>query len=34
VTHDRKAISEAARAAIAHRMAEIGRPSAAALHRL
>lgn len=34
VTHDRKAISEAARAAIADEIAETARPSAAALHRL
>lgn len=33
-THDRKAISEAARAAIQARMAETARPSARALHRL
>lgn len=32
--HDRKAISEAARAAIARRMTETGRSSATALHRL
>ena len=34
VTHDRKAISEAARAAIAGEMAATARPSAAAIHRL
>ena len=34
VTHDRKAISEAARAAIAQEMAATARPSAHAMHRL
>ena len=34
VTPDRNAISEAARAAIAREMAETGKPSAHALHRL
>ena len=34
VAQDRKAISEAARAAIADRIAETTRPSAAAPHRL
>lgn len=34
VTHDRKAISEAARAAIAHHLGQTGRPSAGAPHRL